>query len=251
METALHIGVVSLFPEQLRSGLDFGVVGRALRRGLVRLNCFDPRDFAEDRQRRVDDRPYGGGCGMLLMAEPLAAALAAARAEVGAAAPVICLSPQGRCLRHSDLLRLGREKRFIMICGRYKGIDERLLLAEVDEEWSVGDFVTSGGELPAMCVIDATVRLVPDVLGHEESAAEDSFADGRLDCPHYTRPSVWRDLAVPAELLSGDHESIRRWRLKQSLGRTWQRRPELLNERQLSSEEQGLLGEYIAEARAD
>jgi tRNA (guanine37-N1)-methyltransferase len=238
---------------------EYGITGRAVQNGLFALHRVDPRDFTTDRHRTVDDRPYGGGPGMVMKAEPLARALAAARTAVSgekegesAVRPrVIYLSPQGRPFTHAVARDLAREPALVLLAGRYEGIDERLLAAEVDEELSVGDYVLSGGELPAMVVIDALVRLLPGALGHEQSAAEDSFAEGLLDCPHYTRPERYDGSAVPEVLLSGDHERIRRWRLKQSLARTLQRRPDLLPGRDFSEEETALLDELTREQHID
>jgi tRNA (guanine37-N1)-methyltransferase len=226
---------------------DHGVTGRAVRQGLVTLSHCNPRDYTTDRHRTVDDRPYGGGPGMLMMIDPLQQAIAAAREAVGGSAKVIFLSPQGRRFDHRMAVELAREPALVLIAGRYEGVDERLLEAEVDEELSIGDYVLSGGELAAMVVIDAVTRQLPGVLGHELSAQEDSFADGLLDCPHYTRPEVYRGSRVPDVLLSGNHEEIRRWRLKQALGRTLERRPDLLQGRAMTPEEEQLLAEYLRE----
>ncbi len=247
----MRFGVVTLFPQMLREVLDYGVTGRAVRAGLIELSCWDPRDYSGNMSRRVDDRPYGGGPGMVLQAAPLAAALAAAHVALGKAVPTVGLSPQGRRVGQAELSAIARDAQpLILLCGRYEGIDERLIEAEVDEEWSIGDFVLSGGELVAMAVIDAISRHVPGVLGDDRSAAEDSFASGLLDAPHYTRPECHAGREVPPVLLSGDHEAVRRWRLKQSLGRTWRRRPELLAVRELDGEQRQLLAEYRAEFEA-
>ncbi|WP_207063651.1 tRNA (guanosine(37)-N1)-methyltransferase TrmD [Motiliproteus sp. SC1-56] len=243
----MWIGVVTLFPEMFRAITDYGVTGRAVSRGLIDLEYWNPRDFTHDRHRTVDDRPYGGGPGMLMKVQPLRDAIQAGRAEAGAAAKVIYLSPQGRRLDQAGVRELAARERLVLVAGRYEGIDERLLESEIDEEWSLGDFVVSGGELPAMTLIDAVSRLVPGVLGHEDSASEDSFEEGLLDCPHYTRPEVVNERAVPEVLLSGNHEAIRTWRLKQQLGRTWQRRPDLLDGRELNDEQRRLLEEFIRE----
>jgi tRNA (guanine37-N1)-methyltransferase len=225
-----------------------GVTGKAVNNGLLNLEFWNPRDFTHDKHRTVDDRPYGGGPGMLMKVQPLRDAIQAAKAAAGEQARVIYLSPQGRKLDQAGVSELAQRDRLVLVAGRYEGIDERLLETEIDEEWSLGDFVVSGGELPAMTLIDAVSRLVPGVLGHEDSAAEDSFADGLLDCPHYTRPEQVNGQQVPEVLLSGNHEMIRRWRLKQQLGRTWQRRPDLLDGQQLNTEQQQLLDEFIREA---
>lgn len=243
----MQIAVVSLFPEMFTAVSDHGVTGRAVKLGLVALRHSNPRDFTVDRHRTVDDRPYGGGPGMLMKVDPLRQAIAAARESVPAGARVVYLSPQGRRLDHAKVLELARAPGLILIAGRYEGVDERLLQSDVDEELSIGDYVLSGGELAAMVVIDAVTRQLPGVLGHELSAQEDSFAGGLLDCPHYTRPEVYQGRPVPEVLLSGNHEEIRRWRLKQALGRTHERRPELLEGRAMTPEEEQLLAEYLRE----
>lgn len=243
----MWIGVVTLFPEMFEAITRHGVTGRAVRNGLLDVQCWNPREFTRDKHRTVDDRPYGGGPGMLMKVQPLRDAIHAAKNAAGGKSKVIYLSPQGRRLDHTGVKELAAEERLILVAGRYEGIDERLVETEVDEEWSLGDFVLSGGELPAMVMIDAVSRLVPDVLGHQDSAAEDSFSDGLLDCPHYTRPEQLDDMSVPDVLLSGNHEAIRRWRLKQQLGRTWQRRPDLLDDLELDKEQQTLLNEFIRE----
>ena len=228
----------------------YGVTARAVQRGLLEIDCWNPRDHAHDRHRRVDDRPYGGGPGMVMMYEPVRAAMAAARAAVDEVSHAIHLSPQGRRIEQKDIRRLVQGPPLVMLCGRYEGVDERLLETEVDEELSLGDYVLSGGELAAMVVIDAMARLIPGTLGHHASADADSFSNGLLDWPHFTRPESVADRRVPEVLLSGDHGAIRRWRLKQSLGRTWERRPDLLRSRKLDPEEQMLLGEYVNERPA-
>tara|TARA_B100000676_G_scaffold305390_1_gene359482 strand:- start:1181 stop:1939 length:759 start_codon:yes stop_codon:yes gene_type:complete len=249
----MHIEVVSLFPDLIELASSYGVCGRARERGLVHIGAVNPRDFANDRHRTVDDRPYGGGPGMVMMVEPLRAAIGAARATIAKSepladrAPVIYLSPQGEQLNQQVVTELAAMTAMVLLCGRYEGVDERLLQLEVDREISLGDFVLSGGELPALAVIDAVTRQLPGVLGHQDSAAMDSFADGLLDCPHYTRPEHIVSLTVPPVLLSGDHRLIEQWRLKQALGRTYERRPDLLDARELSENEQTLLREYLAE----
>jgi tRNA (guanine37-N1)-methyltransferase len=243
-------GVVTLFPEMFEAITQHGVTGRGVRDGLIAIQCWNPRDFTLDKHRTVDDRPYGGGPGMLMKVQPLRDAIQAAKAQAGEGAKVIYLSPQGRRLDHTGVQELVSCEKLILVAGRYEGIDERLIGTEIDEEWSLGDFVLSGGELPAMTMIDAVSRLVPGVLGHSASAEEDSFAEGLLDCPHYTRPEVIDEHVVPDVLLSGDHEKIRRWRLKQQLGRTWQRRPDLLDKMQLTAEQQALLTDYVRETEA-
>ncbi|EOD56774.1 tRNA (guanosine(37)-N1)-methyltransferase TrmD [Aeromonas molluscorum] len=245
----MWIGVISLFPEMFRAITEYGVTGRAVKSGLLQIECWNPRDFTHDKHRTVDDRPYGGGPGMLMMVQPLRDAIHAAKQAAGDGAKVIYLSPQGRKLTQAGVTELATDQKLILIAGRYEGIDERVIQTEVDEEWSIGDYVLSGGELPAMTLIDAVSRLVPGVLGDQASAEQDSFTDGLLDHPHYTRPEVLDGLAVPEALTSGNHEVIRRWRLKQSLGRTWQRRPELINNLALTDEQESLLAEYVREVR--
>lgn len=245
----MWIGVISLFPEMFRAITEHGVTGRAVKSGLLQIECWNPRDFTHDKHRTVDDRPYGGGPGMLMMVQPLRDAIHAAKQAAGDGAKVIYLSPQGRKLTQAGVTELATNQILILVAGRYEGIDERVIQTEVDEEWSIGDYVLSGGELPAMTLIDAVSRLVPGVLGDQASAEQDSFTDGLLDHPHYTRPELLDGLAVPEALTSGNHEVIRRWRLKQSLGRTWQRRPELINNLALTDEQESLLAEYVREVR--
>lgn len=245
----MWIGVISLFPEMFRAITEHGVTGRAVKSGLLQIECWNPRDFTHDKHRTVDDRPYGGGPGMLIMVQPLRDAIHAAKQAAGDGAKVIYLSPQGRKLTQAGVTELATNQKLILVAGRYEGIDERVIQTEVDEEWSIGDYVLSGGELPAMTLIDAVSRLVPGVLGDQASAEQDSFTDGLLDHPHYTRPEVLDGLTVPEALTSGNHEVIRRWRLKQSLGRTWQRRPELINNLALTDEQESLLAEYVREVR--
>ena len=241
----IRFDVVTLFPEMFAAVSASGITRKALEAGLWRLETWNPRDFTTDNYRTVDDRPYGGGPGMVMLAEPLDKALDAAQAAGGG--KVIFLSPQGRKLDHEKVMELAGRTALTLLCGRYEGVDERLIRRRVDEELSLGDFVLSGGELAAMALIDATVRQLPGALGDGESAAQESFAAGLLDCPQYTRPESYAGEAVPAVLMSGHHENIRRWRLKQALGRTWQRRPELIAARRLSDEEQGLLEEFKRE----
>ncbi|EPC4025238.1 tRNA (guanosine(37)-N1)-methyltransferase TrmD [Aeromonas salmonicida] len=245
----MWIGVISLFPEMFRAITEHGVTGRAVKSGLLQIECWNPREFTHDKHRSVDDRPYGGGPGMLMMVQPLRDAIHAAKQAAGDGAKVIYLSPQGRKLTQAGVTELATNQKLILVAGRYEGIDERVIQTEVDEEWSIGDYVLSGGELPAMTLIDAVSRLVPGVLGDQASAEQDSFTDGLLDHPHYTRPELLDGLAVPEALTSGNHEVIRRWRLKQSLGRTWQRRPELINNLALTDEQESLLAEYVREVR--
>jgi len=245
----IRFDVVTLFPEMFRALTESGIPSRALQKALWQLQTWNPRDFTTNNYRTVDDRPFGGGPGMVMLAEPLEKALDAAKAAGGGR--VIYLSPQGRKLDHRKVMELAKQSALTLLCGRYEGVDERLLERRVDEELSIGDFVLSGGELAAMALIDAVVRQLPGALGDEASAIEESFADGLLDCPQYTRPERWpaegTDGKVPEVLLSGHHENIRRWRLKQALGRTWLRRPDLLEGRRLSEEESRLLEEFRRE----
>lgn len=249
----IRFDVVTLFPEMFAALTQSGITGRALQAGLWRLQAWNPRDFTTDNYRTIDDRPYGGGPGMVMLAEPLEKALDAVKQAGGGR--VIYLSPQGRRLDHAKVMELagrpGADSAVTLLCGRYEGIDERLLRRRVDEELSLGDFVLSGGELAAMAVMDAVVRQLPGALGDGQSALEESFATGLLDCPQYTRPESYAGEAVPEVLLSGHHENIRRWRLKQALGRTWLRRPDLLQARALGPEESKLLEEFQREARED
>jgi len=241
----MQFGIISIFPEMFQALTDQGVCGRAVSKGLVSVECWNPRDFTIDKYQTVDDRPYGGGPGMVMKTEPLKLAIEAAKAKLGSDSKVIYLSPQGQTLTQAGAENLVNEgQNLIFLAGRYEGVDERLIQTMVDEEWSIGDYVLSGGELAAMVMMDSIIRLVPGVLGHDMSAVEDSFVDGLLDCPHYTRPEVYEGMSVPDVLLSGDHAKIKNWRLKQALGRTWQRRPDLLAERQLSDVEQALLQEF-------
>ena len=247
----MWLGVVTLFPEMFRAVTDFGVTGRAVSKGLLELQTWNPRDFTHDKHKTVDDRPYGGGPGMLMMVQPLRDAIHAAKAAAGKDAKVIYLSPQGRKLTQQGVEELAKSSSLVLVCGRYEGVDERIIQTEVDEEWSIGDYVLSGGELPAMTLIDSVSRLVPGVLGKKASAEQDSFSDGLLDCPHYTRPESMDGLDVPAVLLSGNHEHIRRWRLQQSLGRTLLRRPELLENLALTGEQEQLLAEFVDDIKRD
>ena len=247
----MWIGIISLFPEMFKAITEFGVTGRAVKQNLLQMQCWNPRDFTHDKHKTVDDRPYGGGPGMLMMVQPLTDAIAAAKSAAqqvaGDEVKVIYLSPQGRKLDQQGVEELAKNQKLILLCGRYEGIDERLIETQVDEEWSIGDYVLTGGELPAMTLIDAVARFIPGVLGKQASAQEDSFADGLLDCPHYTRPEVLNGLTVPPVLMSGHHEQIRQWRLKQSLLRTWLRRPELLESLALTDEQKKLLKQAQAE----
>ncbi|MES9959598.1 MAG: tRNA (guanosine(37)-N1)-methyltransferase TrmD [Sedimenticola sp.] len=240
----MRFDVVTLFPEMFQSMVGEGVTGRAIERGQAELALWNPRDYTHDVHRTVDDRPYGGGPGMVMKIEPLEAAIEDAKAAAPGAA-VAYMSPQGRRFDQAVAGEIAKRDGMILIAGRYEGIDERIIDRYVDEEWSIGDYVLSGGELPALVLMDSVIRLIPGVLGAADSAEQDSFTDGLLDCPHYTRPEVFDGEAVPEVLLSGNHELIRRWRLQQSLGRTWMRRPDLLEGRELTAEEQILLDEFI------
>lgn len=242
----MRIDVITLFPEMVRDCASHGIQGRAIEHGLLQLQTWNPRDYTEDKHRGVDDRPYGGGPGMVMQVQPLRAAIRAAR-EAGAAAPVIYLSPQGQRFDQRKAQQLAGLEGMTLVAGRYEGVDERFIDLEVDEELSAGDYVLSGGELPALTVMDAVTRLLPGALGDADSAQEDSFMDGLLDYPHFTRPEKIAGLQVPAELIGGNHADIRRWRAKQALGRSWQRRPDLLDALQLDEQQQRLLNEFINE----
>ena len=243
----MNFNLVSLFPELVESVAAHGVLGRAIKNDLIQLNCWNPRDYTQDKHRTVDDRPYGGGPGMLMKVGPLRKAIDAARNSIDAPVKVIYLSPQGKPLTQQAVKDFSKQAALILIAGRYEGIDERVIESEVDEEWSIGDYVLSGGELPALVIIDAVARMITGVLGDENSAIQDSFMNGLLDCPHYTRPEDIDGQAVPEVLLGGNHKAIEQWRMKQALGRTWLRRPELLNELTLSDEQQRLLQAFQLE----
>ena len=245
----IRFDCVTLFPDAFAAVSEFGVTRRAREEGLWSLALWNPRDFTTDNYRTVDDRPYGGGPGMVMLVEPLAKAIAAAKAAATGDAKVVHLSPQGRVMDHAKVMQLSAETRLVLLCGRYEGVDERLIRAAVDEELSIGDYVLSGGELAAMVLIDAVVRQLPGALGDGTSAEQDSFVNGLLDCPQYTRPEVYEGTAVPPVLMSGHHERIERWRLKQSLGRTWLRRPDLIARRELSESERRLLEEFKQEMK--
>ena len=245
----MHIDVISLFPEMVATIAKYGVVGRAQSRELITLDIENPRDHTSDVHRTVDDRPYGGGPGMVMKYEPLAGAIATARERSPEGSPVVYLSPQGRVFDQATANRFADLPGLILLAGRYEGIDERFNESQVDEELSLGDFVLSGGEVAAMAVIDAVVRLLPGVLGDDESAVQDSFMEGLLDHSHYTRPEEIDGRNVPDVLLSGDHAAIARWRMKEALGRTYVRRPDLLKKLGLSDEQQALLDEYLKEQR--
>ncbi|WP_390595017.1 tRNA (guanosine(37)-N1)-methyltransferase TrmD [Simiduia litorea] len=260
----MKIALITLFPEMFQAVTDYGVSGRAVKQGLLEVRCWNPRDFTQDRHQTVDARPYGGGPGMVMMIQPLRDAVTAARfwtdAEAGGSSnktEVVYLSPQGRRFNQAAAQNFAREgcANLILIAGRYEGVDERFIELEVDSEWSIGDYVLSGGELGAMVMLDAITRLLPGALGHQQSAEQDSFTDGLLDCPHYTRPETYLDdqteLKVPAVLASGDHARIRRWRLQQALGRTALRRPDLLQGKTLTEEQQKLLTDFRRDLEAE
>jgi tRNA (guanine37-N1)-methyltransferase len=245
----MQLQVVTLFPDMVLTIAEYGVVGRAAKRGLISLECQNPRDFTVDAHRTIDDRPYGGGPGMVMMYEPSAAAIASAKDHLPAGSPVLYLSPQGAVFDQATAQRLAGLPGMVLLAGRYEGIDERLIESQVDEELSLGDFVLSGGEIAAMVVIDAVARLLPGVLGDAASASQDSFMDGLLDYPHYTRPEETDGRRVPEVLLSGDHARIAKWRYQQALGRSFQRRPDLVEKLELNDEQQKLLDEYLEEQR--
>ncbi|MCL4112397.1 UNVERIFIED_CONTAM: hypothetical protein GTU68_007235 [Idotea baltica] len=246
----MRFDVITLLPELVESVIQVGVTGRAAKRELIELHCWNPRDFTKDVHRTVDDRPYGGGPGMVMKADCLLDTIRAVRADAPENTKLVYLSPQGRKLEQSMFREVSHDQKIeslILLCGRYEGIDERVIQLEVDEEWSLGDYVLSGGELGAMVVIDAITRLLPSVLGHNDSAEQDSFTENLLDCGHYTRPELIEDLDVPVVLKSGDHKAIANWRRKQSLGRTYQRRSDLIERNTLSKEDKNLLDEYLKE----
>lgn len=243
----MRIEVVTLFPQMIREALAHGIVGRAQKRGLFEVGTEDPRDHTDDVHRTVDDRPYGGGPGMVMKPEPLVAAIGAAAKRVAPGSPRIYLSAQGERFTQARAQALSGLPGLVLVAGRYEGIDERVIATSVDMELSIGDFVLSGGELPALVVIDALARLKEGALNDARSSVEESFATGLLDWPHYTRPEVYEGLKVPEVLQGGNHEHIRRWRLKQALGRTWQRRPDLFLSRATSAEETELLNEFLQE----
>src|SRR5688572_30491106 len=246
----MRIEVVTLFPEFVTEAVRVGVLGRAIERGAVTVNASTPREFATDVHKTVDDRPYGGGPGMVLKIEPARSALRAAKARLPGGSRSIYLAADGAPLTHAKAQELAGLPGLLLLAGRYEGVDERLIESEIDESLSIGDYVLCGGELPALVLIDAVVRLLPGVLGHAESAQQDSFVAGLLDWPHYTRPEVFEGRAAPAVLVGGNHAAIRRWREKQALGRTWLRRPELLERLTLTAEQRQLLEEFKAEHRA-
>jgi tRNA (guanine37-N1)-methyltransferase len=249
----MHIDVITLFPEMFAALTAHGITRRAIEKKILSVMFWNPRDFTDDNHRTVDDRPYGGGPGMVMLVEPLRKAILSARQAsqriTGHTSKTVYLTPQGKRIDQQLLSEAANSSGWILVAGRYEGIDERLVESEVDEEWSIGDFVLSGGELGAMVVIDAVTRLLPGALGHDDSAAQDSFAQGLLDYPHYTRPEVVDGRAVPSVLLSGDHQAIARWRLMQALARTWERRPDLLDRMQLDDYHKELLKEYLAKSK--
>ena len=248
--TGMRIEVVTLFPEFVAEAVRIGVLGRAIERGQVSVRATSPREFATDAHRTVDDRPYGGGPGMVLKIEPARSAIRAAKSRLPAGSRAVYLAADGARLTQAKARELARAPGLMLLAGRYEGVDERLIELEIDESISIGDYVLSGGELPALVLIDTVVRLLPGVLGDDASAEQDSFSEGLLDWPHYTRPEVFEGRAVPQVLAGGNHAAIRRWRLKQALGRTWQRRPDLIEAAKLTSEQRALLDEYVAEHRA-
>ena len=243
----MHIAVVSLFPVMLRDALSHGIVGRAIERGLLNVDYHDPRQHTHDVHRTVDDRPYGGGPGMVMKGEPLRAALQAAAGHMPAGSRRVYLGADGQRFEQAMAREASSWPGLILVAGRYEGVDDRFIETQIGEEWSVGDYVLSGGELPALVVIDAIARLLPGVLGSAESAVQESFSAGLVDWPHYTRPAIWDGRSVPDVLMSGDHAAIQRWRLRQALGRTWLRRPELLERRGMSDDEKRLLEEFKIE----
>jgi tRNA (guanine37-N1)-methyltransferase len=244
----MKFGLITLFPEIIES-LQIGVTARATKNNIIELQAWNPRDFAEDKNGRVDAPPFGGGPGMVMKVQPVRDAIRAAKASLGPDTPVIYLSPQGKTLKQTDIQRFSRLDKIILLSGRYEGIDERLILSEVDEEWSLGDYILTGGELAACVIIDAVARLLPGALGDETSAQQDSFSEGLLEHPQYTQPAEIDGLCVPEVLRGGHHQAIATWRLKQSLGRTYLRRPDLIEERTLTSEERKLLDEFIEEEK--
>ena len=253
----MQLGIVTLFPEMFAAITEHGISGRAVRSGLMNLELFNPRDYTSDKHRTVDDKPFGGGPGMLMKTEPLMASIAAAKQTAGENVKVVYLSPQGKTLKQDSIIDLAKRESMVLLCGRYQGIDNRVIESEIDEEWSLGDFVISGGELAAMTLIDAMTRFQPGALGDEGSALEDSFSDGLLHSPEYTRPQSLKGIkgfvgeSVPSVLLSGDHEAISKWRLKQSLGATWLKRPDLLEKMSLDIEQKELLEQFKQEYLRD
>ena len=245
----MRFDVISLFPDMVTAAAQIGVTGKAIERGIVSLSVWNPRDYTHDKHKTVDDRPYGGGPGMVMKYQPLHDAVNAAKQAGYANSKVVYLSPQGKPITQALLSSVAQNSQLILVTGRYEGVDERFVDLDCDEEWSIGDYVISGGELAALIVIDAVTRLLPDVLGDEQSAVQDSHTDGLLDCPHFTRPEQLAGRAVPDVLLSGNHADISRWRMKQALGRTWQRRPDLLEKKPLNAEQKQLLEQFKVEVK--
>jgi len=245
----MRFDVISLFPDMVTAAAQIGVTGKAIERGIVSLSVWNPRDYTHDKHKTVDDRPYGGGPGMVMKYQPLHDAVNAAKQAGYANSKVVYLSPQGKPITQALLSSVEQNSQLILVAGRYEGVDERFVDLDCDEEWSIGDYVISGGELAALIVIDAVTRLLPDVLGDEQSAVQDSYTDGLLDCPHFTRPEQLAGRAVPDVLLSGNHADISRWRMKQALGRTWQRRPDLLEKKPLNAEQKQLLEQFKVEVK--
>lgn len=243
----MWIGIISLFPKMFDAIIKYGVVGRAFKKGLLKIKIWNLRDFSNEKNKNIDKKPYGGGSGMLMMAQPLRKAIKIASQNEGLGAKIIYLSPKGKKINQINIDALSAYKKLILICGRYKGIDERIVLKDIHEEISIGDYILSGGELPAMVLIDALSRLIPGVISNPLSLQEDSFFNGLLECPYYTKPKILEGDKVPSILLSGDHKNIRRWKLKQSLGITWLKRPDLLEQASLSEEQINLLSEFLYE----
>jgi tRNA (guanine37-N1)-methyltransferase len=245
----MRFDVISLFPDMVTAAANIGVTGKAIERGIVSLAVWNPRDYTHDRHKTVDDRPYGGGPGMVMKYQPLHDAVTTAKQAGYQTTKVVYLSPQGKPLTQTMLAQIPQDSQLILVAGRYEGVDERFVELDCDEEWSIGDYVISGGELAALIVIDAVTRLLPNVLGDEQSAVQDSHTDGLLDCPHFTRPEAVAGRAVPEVLLSGNHADISHWRMKQALGRTWQKRPDLLAKKQLNVEQERLLEQFKVEVK--
>ena len=243
----MKIDVITLFPQMVEQVSQFGILSRAIEKNICSIQCWNPRDYTTDRYKTVDDRPYGGGPGMVMMVGPLAKAIGAAKSNHVTKPKVVYLSPQGEKITQAKLENISQLESLILVCGRYEGVDERLIDTEIDEQWSIGDYVLAGGELPALVIIESLVRLLPGALGNDESSKQDSFSEGLLDCGHYTRPERYQDEVVPKVLLSGNHAKIAQWRLKQSLGRTDKFRPDMLESRELTAQERLLLDEYRKE----
>lgn len=243
-KTLIEFNIVSIFPEMFNAIKNYGIISKAIKKNIIKITIWNPRDYTSDQYHTIDDRPYGGGSGMLMKVKPLLMAIEYAKKKIKKNAKIIYLSPQGKKLNQKSVEKLSKISSFILICGRYKGIDERLILSSIDEEWSIGDYITSGGELPAMIFIDTLSRLIPDLIGKKKYIQEDSFYNGLLDCPQYTRPNIINGMHVPKILLSGHHAKIKRWKLKQSLGVTWLKRPDLLKIIDLSKEQKILLYEF-------